>query len=111
MKRKRNQKSPPSDDFTNSRVAEIGKELQLLESNRGVEILQKRGNEDIFLRDVEPLRAEAARVRGLNIDMSHLKLVALIRHFTLVHHQAEPYAFVGSGRFQRGECTDGQPPR
>lgn len=135
-----------SDDFTNSRVAEIGKELQLLESNREVEILQKRGNEDIFLRDVEPLRAEAARLRGLNIDMSHLKLVAvdrraqeplasikpkklliiavslvmgvflgllvaLIRHFIFVHRQAEPYAFVGSGRFQRGERTDGQPPR
>lgn len=68
-----------SDDFTNSRVAEIGKELQLLESNREVEILQKRGNEDIFLRDVEPLRAETARLRGLNIDMSHLKLVAVDR--------------------------------
>lgn len=68
-----------SDDFTNPRIAEIGKELQLLESNREVEILQKRGNEDIFLQDVEPLRAEVARLRSLNIDMSNLKLVTIDR--------------------------------
>ncbi|KAA0945978.1 MULTISPECIES: Wzz/FepE/Etk N-terminal domain-containing protein [unclassified Pseudomonas] len=68
-----------SDDFTNSRVAEIGKELQLLEVNRQVEVLNKRGNEDIFLQDVEPLRAEVARLRSLNIDMSSLKLVTIDR--------------------------------
>lgn len=68
-----------SDDFTSSRVAEISKELRLLESNREVEGLKSRGNEDIFLRDVEPLRAEVARLRGLNIDMSNLKLVAIDR--------------------------------
>ncbi|MBI6632104.1 chain-length determining protein [Pseudomonas paralactis] len=68
-----------SDDFTNPRIAEIGKDLQLLESNREVEVLRKRGNEDIFLQDVEPLRAEVARLRGLNIDMSNLKLVTIDR--------------------------------
>lgn len=68
-----------SDDFTNSRIAEISKELQLLETNREVEVLQKRGNEDIFLQDVEPLRAEIARLKGLNIDMSNLKLVSIDR--------------------------------
>ncbi|MBA1428955.1 chain-length determining protein [Pseudomonas fluorescens] len=68
-----------SDDFTNPRIAEIGKELQLLEANREVEVLRKRGNEDIFLQDVEPLRAEVARLRGLNIDMSNLKLVTIDR--------------------------------
>ncbi|MFO2463539.1 Wzz/FepE/Etk N-terminal domain-containing protein [Pseudomonas sp. 15FMM2] len=68
-----------SDDFTNSRVAEISKELQLLEVNREVEVLNKRGNEDIFLQDVEPLRAEVARLRGLNIDMSNLQLVTIDR--------------------------------
>ncbi|MCF5086803.1 chain-length determining protein, partial [Pseudomonas gessardii] len=68
-----------SDDFTNSRVAEIGKELQLLEVNRQVEVMKRRGNEDIFLQDVEPLRAEVARLRGLNIDMSALKLVTIDR--------------------------------
>lgn len=68
-----------SDDFTNTRIAEIGKELQLLESNREVEILNRRGNEDIFLKDVDPLRAEVARLRNLNIDMSNLKLVTIDR--------------------------------
>jgi LPS O-antigen subunit length determinant protein (WzzB/FepE family) len=68
-----------SDDFTNARIAEIGKELQLLESNREVEILNRRGNEDIFLKDVDPLRAEVARLRNLNIDMSNLKLVTIDR--------------------------------
>lgn len=68
-----------NDDFTNSRVAEIGKELQLLKVNREVEVLNKRANEDIFLEDVEPLRAEVARLRSLNIDMSTLKLVTIDR--------------------------------
>lgn len=68
-----------SDDFTNPRVAEIGKALQLLEVNREVEVLRKRGNEDIFLQDVEPLRSEVARLRNLNIDMSNLKLVTVDR--------------------------------
>jgi chain length determinant protein (polysaccharide antigen chain regulator) len=68
-----------SDDFTNARIAEIGKELQMLEVNRKVEVLRKRGNEDIFLQDVEPLRAEVARLRNLNIDMGNLKLVTIDR--------------------------------
>lgn len=68
-----------SDDFTNPRIAEIGKEIQLLEVNREVELLRKRDNEDIFLQDVEPLRAEVARLRNLNIDMSNLKLVTIDR--------------------------------
>lgn len=68
-----------NDDFTNSRIAEIGKELQMLQVNREVEVLKKRGNEDIFLQDVEPLRAEVARLKGLNIDMSNLKLVTIDR--------------------------------
>ncbi|OPA86754.1 chain-length determining protein [Pseudomonas fluorescens] len=68
-----------SDDFTSNRIAEISKELRLLESNREVETLQKRSNEDIFLRDVEPLRAEVARLKGLNIDMTRLKLVSIDR--------------------------------
>lgn len=68
-----------NDDFTNSRIAEIGKELQMLQVNREVEVLKKRGNEDIFLQDVEPLRAEVARLKSLNIDMSGLKLVTIDR--------------------------------
>lgn len=68
-----------SDDFTEVRVAQIVKELQLLEDNRQIEVLNRRKNEDIFLRDVEPLRAEEARLRNLNLDLSRLKLVTIDR--------------------------------
>ncbi|WP_339457253.1 Wzz/FepE/Etk N-terminal domain-containing protein [Pseudomonas sp. EA_65y_Pfl1_P120] len=68
-----------NDDFTNTRVAEIGKELRMLEVNRKVEVLSSRQTEDMFLQDVEPLRTEEARLRGLNIDMSGLKLVTVDR--------------------------------
>lgn len=68
-----------NDDFTNSRVAEISKELRMLDVNREVEVLNDRKNEDIFLQNVEPLWAEEARLRSLNIDMSTLKLVTVDR--------------------------------
>lgn len=66
-----------SDDFTEARIAEIAKELQLLQSNRQIEVLNSRENEDIFLGGVEPLRNEEARLRNLNIDMSRLTLVTI----------------------------------
>lgn len=68
-----------SDDFTAERIAQIAKELQLLEFNREVEILNRRKNEDLFLSGVEPLRAEVARLRGLSLNMSNLKLVTIDR--------------------------------
>jgi len=66
-----------SDDFTEKRIAGIAKELQLLQVNRQVQVLNQRKNEDVFLRDVEPLRSEIARLRNLNIDMNNLKLVTI----------------------------------
>ena len=66
-----------SDDFTEGRIAQIAKELQLLQSNRQIEVLNRRENEDLFLSNVEPLRAEEARLRSLNIDMSRLRLVTI----------------------------------
>lgn len=68
-----------NDDFTSDRIAEIGKELRMLDVNREVEVLNGRKDEDMFLQDVEPLWAEEARLRGLNIDMSMLKLVTVDR--------------------------------
>lgn len=68
-----------TDDFTDRRIAEIAKELLLLQTNRQIEILKQRENEDLFLSDVQPLRAEVARLRNLNIDMSRLKLVTIDR--------------------------------
>ncbi|WP_439856383.1 Wzz/FepE/Etk N-terminal domain-containing protein [Pseudomonas yamanorum] len=68
-----------SDDFTDSRIAQIAKELQLLASNREVEVLNARKNEDIFLAGVQPLRAEITRLNNLNIDMKGLNLVNIDR--------------------------------
>lgn len=64
-----------SDDFTDQRVTQIAKELQMLTTNREIEVLSARQNEDIFLAGVQPLRAEMTRLNSLNTDMAALKLV------------------------------------
>lgn len=66
-----------SDDFTEGRISEIAKELQLLKLNRQVEVLNQRKNEDVFLAGVEPLRAEISRLKNLNINLESLKLVVI----------------------------------
>lgn len=66
-----------SDDFTEKRIAQIAKELQLLQANREIEVLNRRENEDLFLSGVEPLRAEEARLSRLSTDMSAIKLVTV----------------------------------
>lgn len=66
-----------SDDFTEPRIAQIAKELQLLASNRQVEVLKQRENEDLFLKDLAVWREEAARLRNLNFDVADLKLVSI----------------------------------
>ena len=68
-----------SDDFTDKRVQEIDKQLKLLEVNRQVELLGKRSNEDVFLKNIEPLRAEIVRLGNLNTDMQNLVLVSIDR--------------------------------
>lgn len=68
-----------TDDFTDKRISQIRKKIQLLEVNRQVEMLGKRSNEDVFLNDIEPLRAEAVRLGRLNTDMSQLGLVSIDR--------------------------------
>lgn len=69
-----------TDDFTAERIAQIARELQLLQSNREVEVLKQRQNEDLFLGGVEPLRAEIVRLGGVaNLDISNLKLVSVDR--------------------------------
>ncbi|MEK8079585.1 Wzz/FepE/Etk N-terminal domain-containing protein [Pseudomonas sp. XK-1] len=71
-----------SDDFTEPRVAQIAKELQLLANNRQVEVLNKRENEDLFLKKLAVWREEAARLRNLNVDVSGLKLASLDQRAT-----------------------------
>ena len=59
-----------SDDFTEGRIAQIARELQLLQSNREIEVLKQRQNEDLFLSGVEPLRAEVVRLKIWAISIS-----------------------------------------
>jgi LPS O-antigen subunit length determinant protein (WzzB/FepE family) len=66
-----------SDDFTEPRIAQIAKELQLLAQNRQIEVLNKRENEDLFLKDLAIWREESARLRNLRFDVADLKLVSI----------------------------------
>ena len=66
-----------SDDFSEPRIAEIEKELALLGNNRQVEILEKRQNEDLYLKDLAEWRQEAAQLKGIKFDTSTLQLVRL----------------------------------
>ncbi len=66
-----------SDDFSEPRVAEIEKELTLLNRNRQVEILEARQNEDLYLKDLAQWRQEAAQLKGIKFDTDALQLVRL----------------------------------
>lgn len=69
--------SRTSDDFIEPRIAEIQSELTLLQSNREVEILQEREGEDVYLTNLAELREEAARLKGIKLDIERLRLVRL----------------------------------
>lgn len=66
-----------SDDFTEPRIAQIAKELKLLEHNRQIEVLNQRKNEDLFLKNLAVWREEGARLRSLQVDVANLKLVSI----------------------------------
>lgn len=66
-----------SDDFTEPRIAQIARELKLLEHNRQIEVLNSRENEDLFLKDLAAWREEAARLRALQFDTQALTLASI----------------------------------
>lgn len=66
-----------SDDFTEPRIAQIARELKLLEHNRQIETLDSRKNEDLFLKGLAGWREEAARLRALDFDTAALRLVSI----------------------------------
>lgn len=66
-----------SDDFTEPRIAQIARELKLLEHNRQIEMLNSRENEDLFLKGLAESREESARLRALHFDADSLKLVSI----------------------------------
>lgn len=68
-----------SDDFADPRVAELRKELLLLENNRNVQALRGRQNDELFFKGIEALRAERSRLSAISTDMSTLQLVSVDR--------------------------------
>lgn len=64
-----------SDDFSEPRIAAIEQELALLGHNRQVEILQRRKDEDLYLKDLAQWRQEAAQLRGVKFDSGNLQLI------------------------------------
>ncbi|WP_248919148.1 Wzz/FepE/Etk N-terminal domain-containing protein [Pseudomonas entomophila] len=68
-----------SDDFTEPRIAQIRKDLLLLEQNRTVQQLQQRQNDEVFVKGVEKLRAERIRLSNISTDLSELRLVNIDR--------------------------------
>lgn len=66
-----------SDDFSEPRIAEIEKELRLLEKNRAIETLNQRENEALFFEGQATLREEIARLRNIQTDLSDISLVTV----------------------------------
>lgn len=79
-----------SDDFADPRIAAIRKELLLLEKNRNIEMLRSRDNEDLFLKGIEPLRAERARLNSISTDLSNVQLVSIDRYAVEPHSPVWP---------------------
>lgn len=79
-----------TDDFNDRRVAEIVKELKMLEVNRQIQQLQLRKNEDEFLVGLEPLRAESVRLKNLNIDFDNLQIVSVDQQAMVTDRPAKP---------------------
>lgn len=69
-----------SDDFADPRIAEIRKELAMLETNRKIQMLNSRKNEELFLEGIEALRAERARLTAFNVNTDNLRMVTVDRY-------------------------------
>ncbi|WP_435634225.1 Wzz/FepE/Etk N-terminal domain-containing protein [Pseudomonas solani] len=76
-----------SDDFSDSRIAEVQSELSMLEHNREVELLENRGDEDLFIDAYAKWTKKAAELKGLNLSLSELMLVNIDRQ---AHHSGVP---------------------
>lgn len=76
-----------SDDFSDPRIAEVQSELSMLEHNREVELLENRGDEDLFIDAYAKWTKKAAELKGLNLSLSELMLVNIDRQ---AHHSGVP---------------------
>lgn len=64
-----------NDDFTSNRIAEINKELKLLESNRKVESVLTLENDELFVAELVAIHAELAKLKSIEINWDNVKLV------------------------------------
>ncbi len=58
-------------------------------------MLRKRENEEIFLKGVEPLRAERIRLENISTDLSQLRLVSIDRFAVEPVNPVAPKNFYG----------------
>lgn len=79
-----------SDDFTEPRVAEIVKELKLLQNNRRIEALHARGDSELFIDDIGKMQSERVRLEGLRLDLGSLQLVRVDRPAMQPLHPFQP---------------------
>lgn len=79
-----------SDDFAEPRIAEIQKELQLLERNRQIELLLQREQEELFLSEIAAFREEEAQLRTLQLDLSAVNLVEIDQPAVTPLHPIKP---------------------
>ncbi|HDS1758585.1 TPA: LPS O-antigen chain length determinant protein WzzB [Pseudomonas putida] len=66
-----------SDDFVEPRIGQIRKELILLTTNRNVQAIRSRDNEQAFLEGIEALRVERARLQSVDTELQGLRLVSI----------------------------------
>ncbi|MBS7814912.1 hypothetical protein B9T11_04185 [Wohlfahrtiimonas chitiniclastica] len=69
--------SRTNDDFTNPRIAEIEKELVLLQNNRKVELLKLRENHDLFLTDITLIEKQIAKLNTINPNITRFSVVSI----------------------------------
>lgn len=79
-----------SDDFAEPRIAEIQRELQLLERNRQIELLLQREQEELFLSEIAAFREEEAQLRTLQLDLSAVNLVEIDQPAVTPLHPIKP---------------------
>lgn len=79
-----------SDDFAEPRIAEIQRELLLLERNRQIELLLQREQEELFLSEIAAFREEEAQLRTLQLDLSAVNLVEIDQPAVTPLHPIKP---------------------
>lgn len=81
-----------SDEFTEPRIAKIQADLRLLEQNREVELLKRRADEDVYIKNYAKWSQEAAELKGLNLNLTTLQLVNIDRQAIYPRSAVKPKA-------------------